>query len=237
MTANKIREMPRDHCLLFLESYKPIYDEKNLPFATEVWKESERLAGKHGYRNQVYVYENIRRQICRTIECPEQISVLTRADFAFYQEIAAKDDRVKTFEINEEQFLYLNLHEEPALPDPDVLKEIVAKMKVSKAQTMEVPEDVKRMQMEKTQEVGPETIKEAVPEEPVPKDRKDWDLSGTILDCLKRYAKALSIEQQDIIVNGMEDGLSDAQIKEYFLVEDVEKMQMYERVLRMQNKG
>lgn len=36
----------------------PIMDWKNLPFNTAVWKESERLAGKEGYKHPVRVVYN-----------------------------------------------------------------------------------------------------------------------------------------------------------------------------------
>lgn len=62
-------------------------------------------------------------------------------------------------------------------------------------------------------------------------EEKPWDLSGSIFDCLLRYADQLSPEEMEEIIGGMEDGLSDKEIKSYFALHDVEKMRQYRRVL------
>lgn len=55
-----------------------------------------------------------------------------------------------------------------------------------------------------------------------------WDLSGSIQDCLKRYAEYLNAAQIDEILKGMEAGLTDKQVKTYFRF-PAEKMSQYRR--------
>ena len=66
--------------------------------------------------------------------------------------------------------------------------------------------------------------------------KEKWDLSGSILDCLLRYADRLSEEELEEIIGGIEDGLSDQQIKEYFSLQDVEKMSQFRRMFRSVNR-
>lgn len=56
-----------------------------------------------------------------------------------------------------------------------------------------------------------------------------WDLSGSIFDCLLRYADLLSPEEIEEIIGGMEDGISSQDIKTYFALHDVVKMRQYRR--------
>ncbi len=62
-----------------------------------------------------------------------------------------------------------------------------------------------------------------------------WDLSGTITECLKKYAYLLSAEEQNEIVLGLEAGLSARQIKKYFSLRDVKKMEQYRRAFAFAN--
>ena len=40
-------------------------------------------------------------------------------------------------------------------------------------------------------------------------DRGQWDLSGDIIDCFRRYSSELSPEEQEEIIKGIEEGLTD----------------------------
>ena len=67
-------------------------------------------------------------------------------------------------------------------------------------------------------------------------DRGEWDLSGDILSCFQRYAHALLPEEQEEIIKGLEDGLTDQEIKQYFILTGAEKMRQYRRVLTARKK-
>ena len=40
-------------------------------------------------------------------------------------------------------------------------------------------------------------------------DREQWDLSGDIIDCFRRYSSELSPEEQEEIIKGIEEGMTD----------------------------
>ena len=58
----------------------PIMDWKNLPFNTAVWKESERLAGKEGYKHPVRVVYNPKTMTYRTILNKSKFQVIDKKD-------------------------------------------------------------------------------------------------------------------------------------------------------------
>ena len=62
-------------------------------------------------------------------------------------------------------------------------------------------------------------------------DREQWDLSGDIIDCFRRYSSELSPEEQEEIIKGVEEGLTDQDVKRYFTLVGAEKMRQYRRVL------
>ena len=66
--------------------------------------------------------------------------------------------------------------------------------------------------------------------------KEKWDLSGSILDCLLKYADQLTKEELEEIIKGIEEGLSDQQIKEYFSLQDAEKMSQFRRMFRSVNR-
>jgi len=85
---------------------------------------------------------------------------------------------------------------------------------------MEVPEDVKLFQEDEGSSVGKEMVEV--------NDKNSWNLSGTIYDCIKRYALQLTDEEMNDILSGIEAGLSDKEIKSYFCL-PANKMEQYRR--------
>lgn len=61
-----------------------------------------------------------------------------------------------------------------------------------------------------------------------------WDLSGSIYDCMKRYADYLDQDQIDEVIEGLEAGLSEKQIKSYWGL-PAEKMSQYRRAYMFGN--
>ena len=68
-------------------------------------------------------------------------------------------------------------------------------------------------------------------EEDTVEDREKWDLSGDIIDCFQRYSGKLSAEEQEEIIKGIEEGLTDQEVKRYFILYGADKMRQYRRVL------
>ena len=64
---------------------------------------------------------------------------------------------------------------------------------------------------------------------------EQWDLSGTIEECIVRYASKLSTAQINEILLGLENGLTDKQVKTYFTL-PADKMNQYRRAYQFGQK-
>ena len=93
MTPGEVKRLDRKKCLIFMEGQYPFMDWKNLPFNTAVWKESERLVGKEGYRHPVRVVYNPKTMTYRTILNKSKFQVIDKKDLEFYKEAEKTDKR------------------------------------------------------------------------------------------------------------------------------------------------
>ena len=207
MTPGEVRRMSRKNCILFIEGQYPIFDKKAIPFNTPRWKESEQLAGKEGYKHPVQVVYNKKTMTYKTLQPKADIQFLGKDELKFYKEAEKTNSQIKVFEMDEEDFLYLNWNKEKRLTE----KEIMNLAQQVKQQTQEMHENNSR------EELQGENDKE-----------KDWNLSSSLYDCILRYADQLSEAQLNEILLGMENGLSEEQVKSYFKL-SVEKMNQYRR--------
>ena len=216
MTPGEVKRMKRTDCIIFLEGQYPIYDKKAVPFRTSRWKESERLAGKNGYRHPVKVVYNKKTMTYKTIESKSDIQFLNRSELEFYREAAKTNPHIKIIEMDEDEILYLNWNQPPQLTEAEIM-ELAQKVR----QETEKEELVPKFGIES------EEITQAVEEQ--------WNLSGSIYECILRYAKQLTEEQLNEILLGMEHGLSEKQVKTYFTL-PVEKMRQYRRAYEFSKK-
>ena len=150
--------------------------------------------------------------------------MIDKKDVEFYKEAEKTDKSIKVCELNEEDFLYLNFDENPKLTETELLKML----------------EKSRKEMKKSQEMGinlEEKLSEEdnfdVPnfgtqEETVNTEGEEWDLSGTINQCIIRYAAQLDADQINEILLGLENGLTDEQVKTYFTF-PANKMKQYRR--------
>lgn len=222
MTPSEVRRMDRKDCILFMEGQSPIYDQKNLPwiYSKKLYDEAMSFNGKDGkagYIHPVKTVYDADTMTYRTITEKKVLQVLEKEDVEFYKRAAQTDKTIKVMEIDEQDLLYLNFKDEPNLTE----EEIAALFRKKENRTEELPEDIKNLG-EDAEPVSDLNTKET------------WDLSRTALDCLKRYADQLSDEEVNEILLGMEQGLSDRQIKTYFCL-PVTKMQQYRRVYLLEN--
>lgn len=49
-----------------------------------------------------------------------------------------------------------------------------------------------------------------------PREKSTWDLSGILMECVEWYAKFLTDKEMNEILLGIEAGLSEKQVKNYF---------------------
>ena len=135
----------------------------------------------------------------------------TKEELTFFEEKAKEDSSIQTFQIDEEAFLYLNFNETPQ-PSLRELEKMVKEIQVA---------EVNEEEEEKETDQQPDILQ----------DREQWDLSGDIIDCFRRYSSELLPEEQEEIIKGIEEGLTDQDVKRYFTLVGAEKMRQYRRVL------
>lgn len=238
MTPEEVGRMPRKECIIFLEGQYPIYDQKALPFRTKRWLESEALAFPRGYRHPVRVVYNPEMMTYKTITTKKNIQFLDKQEVRFYKQAAQTDASIHVFELEEKEFLYLNFRKQPPLTDGELEEifrsareeqEAVSGSTPEKGET-ELPEDIRMLR--ERQEAEPAAHREqTVPESGTSK--AEWNLSGSIFACIKRHAGRLTEEQLNEILGGLEDGLTEKQVKSYFTL-PAEKMNQYRRAYLFQ---
>lgn len=220
MTPGEVKRLDRKKCLIFIEGQYPILDWKNLPFETPEWKESERLAGKEGYKHPVRVVYNPKTMTYRTIRNESKFQAIDKKDVAFYKEAEKTDNSIKVCEVNEEEFLYLNFNVEPKPTEEELIQMLIQN----------------RNEMEESKE-KPESNNSKVPKFGTNKKNTDtkqdeWNLSGSIEQCIIRYASRLNGEQINQILLGLEQGLTDEQVKSYFTL-PADKMKQQRNMFRV----
>ena len=146
------------------------------------------------------------------------------------EEMAKKDDTIYYREIDKEAFLYLNFRKYPKPTEEEITKAFqverqVRKERVDLLKQQELPEDVKLYQEMEGQEST---------EEEKDTNKQEKDLSGSILDCMERYHTILSREQKEIIIESLEKGLTEEQVK-HLMFYPAEKMRCYQRAFLLRN--
>ena len=127
-------------------------------------------------------------------------------------------------ELNEEDFLYLNFDMNPKLTEEELLQMVEkSRREMEKSKKMGISLE------EKTSEENNFNVPNfGTQEETVDTEVENWDLSGTINQCIIRYAARLDADQMNEILLGLENGLTEAQVKSYFTF-PVNKMRQYRR--------
>ncbi len=225
MTPAEVKRMPRKNCIILIEGQYPIYDQKNLIFDTKIWKEAEKLAGRTGYKHPVKVIYDEESMSYRTIRQRSPIVFLDKEEVEFYKSAQKNNDSIKVFEMTEEDFLYLNWRAQPPMSED----EIAAIFKQAEEQRKKENVGIDKNDQEKDpdKEAG---LKEKSREI----QRKDMILSGSILDCIKRYADQVDKEQMDELLKGLEAGLTEKQVKSYFGL-PAEEMSRYRKAYMFAN--
>ena len=206
-----------------MEGQYPIMDWKNLPFNTAAWKESERLAGKTGYKHPVRVVYNPKTMTYKTIRNKSKFEVIDKKDLEFYKEAEKTDGSIKVCEVSEEDFLYLNFDAVPKPTEAEILQMFEESKKEMEPQEENTEEQSTEDEISDVPNFGTtEAERETLVED------EQWDLSGTIEECIVRYASKLSTAQINEILLGLENGLTDKQVKSYFTL-SADKMNQYRR--------
>ena len=229
MTPGEVKRMNRKYCIIFIEGQYPIMDRKNLPFNTPAWKESEKLAGKNGYRHPVRVIYNPKTMTYRTIKSEPKFQMIDKKDVAFYKEAEKTDKSIKVCEIDEKDFLYLNFDADPKPTEEELLQMFEnGKKDIKKSQNMKKRLEASPREEEKSNVPNFGTSKEI-------ENPEKWDLSGSVNQCILRYVAELDEDQINEILLGLENGLTEKQVKTYFTL-PADKMKQYRRAYQFANE-
>lgn len=231
MSPGEVKRMKRKYCIIFIEEQYPIMDRKNLPFNTPAWKESEKLAGKKGYKHPVRVVYNPKTMTYRTIKSEPEFQVIDKKDIAFYKEAEKTDKSIKVCEIDEKDFLYLNFDAEPRPTEEELLQMFAnSKKDMKKSQNMEKRLEESPREEEKSNVPNFGTLEKL-------ENPEKWDLSGSVNQCILRYAARLNEDQINEILLGLENGLTEKQVKTYFILPADKRSSIVELMsLRMNEK-
>ena len=235
MTPSEVRRMSRKNCIIFMEGRLPIYDRKNLPwiYMEKLYKEAVNLNGEkeeNGYVHPVKTVYDEQTMTYRTINEKKVIQVLEKKeDIEFYKNAAKADKTIRVVEIDEKDLLYLNLKDEPELTEEEIAA--LFRRREDRQEHQETAmESLKDLEVDVKNMHGRENVPKSGTEE-----KGSWNLSGTALECLKRYAAMLTEEEMEEIMLGLEEGLTDKQIKSYFCL-PVNKMRQYRRLYSIENR-
>lgn len=215
MTPAEVRRMSRKDCLIFIEGQYPIFDRKAIPFRTKRWMEAEKLAGQNGYRHPVEVIFDEETRSYITVQKKEKIEFLTNEEKEIYRQLAKTDENLHYWEVDADAFLYMNFRRPQ--PTEEEIEQIFQQAKREK--------DTLR-QLQNTEEELPEDIQAMLQEKP--------DLSGSVIECIERYQKELSVEQKEILINSLVLGLTEKQVKSMFFLPK-ETMEKYQKAYLFQN--
>lgn len=138
---------------------------------------------------------NEKTGLYKTLEGKEKFCILSEEEFVFFKEAEKTDNSIKTFEMDMQQFLYTNWKEISHSIDEEI-RNMIENIPQKDITEMEPLEDVYPLLEEEDYDRESE-------------EKKPWDMSGSVVDCLLRYAEQLSAEEIEEIIGGMEDGLSD----------------------------
>ena len=148
----------------------------------------------------------------RTIKSEPEFQVIDKKDIAFYKEAEKTDKSIKVCEIDEKDFLYLNFDAEPRPTEEELLQMFAnSKKDMKKSQNMEKRLEESPREEEKSNVPNFGTLEKL-------ENPEKWDLSGSVNQCILRYAARLNEDQINEILLGLENGLTEKQVKTYFIL-------------------
>ena len=158
----------------------------------------------------------------RTILNKSKFQVIDKKDLEFYKEAEKTDKSIKVCEVNEEDFLYLNFDANPK-PTEEELMQMLEKAR-KEMSGLEKEKYNSEVQLTEDSQFNENIVN--VPNFGTQKE--EWNLSGTIEQCIIRYASKLDGDQMNEILLGLEEGLTDEQVKSYFKL-PADQMKQYRR--------
>lgn len=234
MTEDEVKRMPPTDCIIFLESRPPIYDTKIIPFdkkrlhykAPKAVKKRYSEALSHGdYEHPVYTIYDAEHFHYITVKRKQKIQFLTGEEAQTYRSAAKTDPHILEYNIDEKDLLYLNWGTTKREPG-----EVEKMLKEALKEEKRTLEKVKELIV--LQDVEDETLERYMSLDNA--DKSQWQVKGSLKECLEEYWDQLSAPEQEEICLAMDDGLTDQQICNLIFV-SLDKMEQYRRAYRIMN--
>ena len=237
MTPTEIRRMPTTKAIVFIEASNPIYDTKAIPFHQPLkgymaprklrkWYSELRSLGD--YEHPVYtVYDEIHFHYI-TVKRDEPMKIVTnKKDIEALQHAAITNDSIYTFNVDEEELLYLSWGGKEYTQEnvEAIYKEAMkdAEFRRERLKGLIVLQDVEGHVLP-----GSETN--------ILTDKSSWDKHASLKTLLADHWDDLSAPEQEEFCFGIDDGLTEEQLRRLILCSLVE-MSILRRAFVLENQG
>lgn len=217
MTPGEVKRMPSTDAIVFLESRPPVYDTKAIPFdkealgfrADKFLKKRYKNALLSGeYEHPVYTVYDPEHFRYVTIERERGLQILTdQEEIQVYEAEAKRNPDIYVYNVDEQDLLYLSWGRPKRTQ-----KEIEMMLKKALAKEKKEIDDIQGLAV--LQEVaGAAHTGKGVPESGTHKeDKKGWASKETFGTLLAAHWEELSLEEQEEVCLGMDEGLTEEQL-------------------------
>lgn len=228
MTPDEVKQIPLDHCIIFLESKAPILDFKAIPFdqpalgyTAPTWLKTRysQALSLGEYEHPVYTIYDARNLKYITVDQRPQIRFLDAQEAQEYRRMAKTDKHIHELTIDEKDLLYINFSD-GVEKSPEMIEVAVKdalrreKIKLDKVRQLMVYQDF-------------------MPTGSV--DKSDWKPYGTFADNLRAYFDLLPPHEQEELLFALDDGLSEEQLSRLIFL-DYDAMKRWHKAYRIKNE-
>lgn len=238
MKPSEIKKLPSTDAIVFIESSNPIYDEKKIPFdqplkgyyapkALKKWYSELRSLGD--YEHPVYtIYDDVHFHYI-TVRREEPIQVVTdEKDIEALQQAAFRNPDIYTYNVNEDELLYLSWG------GLEYTQENVEAMYNQAMQDAEFRRE-KLKGLIVLQNVDGTNVPN-FGTQPKITDKSGWEQYSTLKSLIAAKWDDLSAPEQEEIYMGIEEGLTEEQLRMLMLCQLVEMAQI-RRLFVQENRG
>lgn len=238
MTPDEVKRMPSTEAIVFLESRSPVYDIKAIPFdkpelgfvANKYLKKRYSDALSQGeYDHPVFTVYDPEHFSYITIEREKKLQVLTdQKEIQTYQEAAKRDPNIYSYNIEEKDLLYLSWGHPKRTPKEvekmfkDAMKE--EERRVEEIKGLVVLQDAESYDVPNFGTQNLET------------DKNTWNKESSLKELLAEHWEELSAPEQEEICMGIDEGLTEEQLRCLLLV-SLEEMSIRRRAYVLENAG
>lgn len=238
MSPTEVRKMPLTDAIVFIEASDPIYDEKRIPFdqplklyfaPKELKRWYKELRSLGNYEHPVYtIYDDVHFHYI-TVRREEPMQVVTnKKDIEALQQAAFRNPDIYTYNVNEDELLYLSWG------GPEYTQENVEEM-----YNQAMQDAAFRRERIKGLIVLQNVDGVDVPNfgtKPQITDKSGWEQYRTLKALIAEKWDELSLPEQEEIYMGIEDGLTEEQLRMLMCCQLVE-MSRIRNLFVQENRG